>query len=321
MADKLLLPSDVTNHLQQIKICIMSILEAQWKTIEEIQDRNGNGKKYLYLINSGIIYYCLEKDGNHIISTTGPKGTSVEETDMKSRVSVNKNMQLVIENIQLLDEKIFICRVEDQNGAVKESKVHLKVYKAPDEPEITMEENGIQISDEAIQIGTCESNNGFPTPNITWYKNNTPLKNGKDGVVVTSQVIVKSNGLITVRSILSSPVEKSDVFSWFYCDVSYHLPKGSHMLESERRNITVDYPNTKVNLLVKSKSEMIKEGDIVELICKGDGNPQPQISLHRSAGSGKGLDMWFEGEISVKDYPEAASLWDRGEWAAIYCNG
>ncbi|CAJ0924958.1 unnamed protein product [Ranitomeya imitator] len=40
---------------------------------------------------------------------------------------------------------------------------------------------------------------------------------------------------------------------------------------------------------------------------------------HKSAGSGKGLDMWFEGEISVKDYPEA-SLWDWGEWAAIYCN-
>ncbi|XP_077106627.1 cell surface glycoprotein MUC18 [Ranitomeya variabilis] len=234
-----------------------------------------------YDSSDSTLQWLYEKDGNHMISTTGPKGTSIEETDMKSRVSVNKNMQLVIENIQLLDEKLFICRVEDQNGAVKESKVHLKVYKAPDEPEITMEENGIQISDEAIQIGTCESNNGFPTPNITWYKNNTPLKNGKDGVVVTSQVIVKSNGLITVRSILSSPVEKSDVFSWFYCDVSYHLPKGSHMLESERRNITVDYPNTKVNLFVKSKSEMIKEGDVVELICKGDGNPQPEISLHR----------------------------------------
>ncbi|CAJ0956798.1 unnamed protein product [Ranitomeya imitator] len=32
-----------------------------------------------------------------------------------------------------------------------------------------------------------------------------------------------------------------------------------------------------------------------------------------SPGSGKSLDMWFEGEISVKDYPEAASLWDKKE--------
>ncbi|KAM4016785.1 cell surface glycoprotein MUC18 [Anomaloglossus baeobatrachus] len=231
--------------------------------------------------STSTLQWLYEKNGNHIIYTNGPKGTSKEETDMKSRVTVNKNMQLVIENTKLMDEKLFICRIEDQNGAAKESKVHLKVFKAPDEPEIMMEENGIQITDEPIQIGTCESSNGYPTPNITWYKNSTELKNGKYGVLVTSQVVVKSNGLITVISILSTPVVKSDVFSWFYCEVSYNLPKGSYMKESEKKNITVDYPNTKVNLYVESQSEMIKEGDIVKLVCEGDGSPQPQISLHR----------------------------------------
>lgn len=32
-----------------------------------------------------------------------------------------------------------------------------------------------------LQIGTCEVKNGFPKPNITWYRNNTPLRTAQDG--------------------------------------------------------------------------------------------------------------------------------------------
>ncbi|KAG9482571.1 cell surface glycoprotein MUC18 [Eleutherodactylus coqui] len=227
------------------------------------------------------LQWLYEKEGNHILFTSGPRGTSIEESEMKSRIQIKRNTQLVIKDVQIRDEKLFICRVEDQNGEVKESQVHLRVYKTPDDPEITMEESGIQITDETVQLGECESKNGFPTPNITWYKNNTELKNGKDGVVILPQLTMLSNGLITVKSFLSGPVTKSDVYSVFYCDVTYLVPKGLFMKESEKKNITVDYPNTKVKLFLKSGSEMIKEGDVVELICLGDGNPQPEITLQR----------------------------------------
>ncbi|KAG8569535.1 hypothetical protein GDO81_014451 [Engystomops pustulosus] len=227
------------------------------------------------------VQWLYEKNGNHLILTTGPKGTSMEDSDVKDRVKVKKNMQLVIENVQIPDERLFICRIQDQNGLTKESKVQLRVYKTPDDPEITMEENGIPITDESVQIGSCQSKNGFPTPNITWYRNDTQMINEKNGVVVSTQITVESSGLIAVKSVLSSPVYMSDVYSTFYCEVSYHLPKGAYMKESGKRNITVDYPNTEVQIYVKSQHDMIKEGDEVELICKGNGNPQPQITLHR----------------------------------------
>ncbi|KAM3922251.1 cell surface glycoprotein MUC18 [Leptodactylus fuscus] len=228
--------------------------------------------------SAATLQWLYEKNGNHLILTTG---TTIEDSDMKDRVSVNKNMGLVIKNVQMQDEKLFICQVKDQNDEVKESKVHVKVYQAPEGPEITMEENGIQITDEAVQIGICETKNGYPTPNITWYRNSTQLRNGKNDVVVSTLITVLSNGLIAVKSALSSPVSKSDVYSEFYCEVSYDLPKGNFMKESGKGNITVYYPNTEVQLMIKSQSEMIKEGDEVQLICKGDGNPQPQISLYR----------------------------------------
>ncbi|CAJ0919316.1 unnamed protein product [Ranitomeya imitator] len=44
--------------------------------------------------------------------------------------------------------------------------------------------------------------------------------------------------------------------------------------------------------------------------------------LPKSAGSGKGLDMWFEGKISVKDYPEAVSFTSlKGNLSAGFCQG
>lgn len=33
------------------------------------------------------------------------------------------------------------------------------------------------------QIGVCEVKNGFPKPNITWYRNDTPLRTHGDGEI------------------------------------------------------------------------------------------------------------------------------------------
>ncbi|CAI9532522.1 unnamed protein product, partial [Staurois parvus] len=159
--------------------------------------------------------------------------------------------------------------------------MQLHVYKSPSEPELKMEQNGIPVSNEAVQIGTCESQNGFPAPVIKWYKNNSPLRDGKDGVEIRTQVSTGSTGLISVRSILLVPVKQSDASAFFYCDVSYSLPMGEHMLESERKNITVHYPTTSIKVYFRSPSEMIKEGDIVDLNCEGNGNPQPSYTLKK----------------------------------------
>lgn len=37
------------------------------------------------------------------------------------------------------------------------------------------------VSSPLLQIGTCEVKNGFPKPNITWYRNNMPLLGDQDG--------------------------------------------------------------------------------------------------------------------------------------------
>ncbi|XP_040181452.1 cell surface glycoprotein MUC18 isoform X2 [Rana temporaria] len=227
------------------------------------------------------LYVIPEDKGEKVqnILTAGPKGTIIENSELKSRIDLKNNSRLQIVNLQVKDNKQFICRVEFQNGVTKESRIQLHVYKSPSEPELKMEQNGIQVTDEAVQIGTCESKNGFPMPVIKWYKSDKPLRDAKDGVKIHTRVATGSDDLITVYSILLAPVQQSDASALFYCDVSYSLPLGDHMLESERKNITVHYPTTSIKVYFKSPSEIIKEGDTVDLICEGNGNPQPSYTL------------------------------------------
>ncbi len=44
------------------------------------------------------------------------------------------------------------------------------------------------LSSPFSQIGTCEVKNGFPKPNITWYRNNMPLRADQDGETCRHQI-------------------------------------------------------------------------------------------------------------------------------------
>ncbi|KAG8434554.1 hypothetical protein GDO86_012797 [Hymenochirus boettgeri] len=194
-------------------------------------------------------------------------------------MNVEKNGALVITDIRVQDERNLICRALEINGDQREEYIQLKVYKTPEPPEITMTENSFFMSDDIQEVGSCKSENGYPRSVITWYKNDLPLK--EDQGQISSQVIQESNGLYTIKSTLSLPIQQADNNAVFYCEVSYHLPNGDHMMESEMKNITVMYPSKNVKLYKASPPGPVKEGDNVELRCVGDGNVQPEKSYKR----------------------------------------
>ncbi|KAM9443204.1 cell surface glycoprotein MUC18-like isoform 8-T8 [Salvelinus alpinus] len=201
------------------------------------------------------------------------------------KISVNgmgnsSEVVLTIRDVKLEDELEFICQVNEMSAGSEEGRTMLKVFAPPDRPIITGEESGISVSNEnPSKMGSCEAKNGYPRPSITWYRDQSSLQNTPGEVSVVTLVTKESSGLYTVQSDLHLNVVKEDKDSFFYCEVSYLVPGGTKMTETNKINITVYYPTTSLDVWVESPKGSVKEGDTVEVHCHADGNPQPPFTF------------------------------------------
>ncbi|XP_029570341.1 cell surface glycoprotein MUC18 isoform X6 [Salmo trutta] len=201
------------------------------------------------------------------------------------KISVNgmgnsSEVVLTIRDVKVEDELEFICLVNGTSAGSDEGRTTLKVFASPDRPIITGEESGISVSNEnPSKIGSCEAKNGYPRPNITWYRDQSSLQNTPGEVSVVALVTKESSGLYTVQSDLHLNVVKKDKDSFFYCEVSYLVPGGTKRTETNKINITVYYPTTSLDVWVESPKGSVKEGDTVEVHCRADGNPQPPFTF------------------------------------------
>ncbi|XP_069546400.1 melanoma cell adhesion molecule b isoform X4 [Brachyistius frenatus] len=206
-----------------------------------------------------------------------------QSTPYTDRISVNvtrasKEIVLTISNVQVEDEVEFVCLITTLTDGIGEGRTKLRVFEAPNPPTIESVRTGISVNERhPSKIGVCEVKNGYPKPNITWYRNLTPLRNIPDELSVLSLITRESSGLYSVTSELRMKVVKEDEDADFYCEVTFFLPGATSMTETTRINVTVYYPATAVNIWVESPKGKIKEGDTIELHCRGNGNPLSSI--------------------------------------------
>ncbi|XP_078538305.1 cell surface glycoprotein MUC18 isoform X2 [Lissotriton helveticus] len=239
-------------------------------------------------------HWFFEKNGRTKISymgpDMGPDSTSILDTEYKDRITVLPNFTLVIREVTVQDERTFVCQIGAGVVGFAEGRTELRVFKAPEPPVIKPNTVGMLVTDEPDEkIADCSTRNGFPAPNITWYKGRTPLQQNEK-IHITTVITTESSGLFTVSSALYAPVHKQDREAQFYCEVNFRMPGMDRMMESDRVNITVYYPTETVTLTMESPQEPVKEGDTVTMVCEGDGNPAPQYSFHRVWESKDGED-------------------------------
>ncbi|XP_069395664.1 cell surface glycoprotein MUC18 isoform X2 [Paralichthys olivaceus] len=220
-------------------------------------------------------------------------------TEYSGRILVTPDPQgtvLTIQDVQLADEREFFCQVNGLAAGTAEGKTHLRVFAPPEAPVIEGVLTGISVTKEVpSKVASCEAKNGFPKPNITWYRNNVPLK-PDPGHVNVLILTWETKGLYSVQSTLEYKVVKEDKDARFSCEVSFSVPGAIRTVESNNVNVTVHYPTTMVELWKELPQGLVKEGDTVELRCQGDGNPPPFFNFSREQdnelyGSGNTLTL------------------------------
>ncbi|XP_062377764.1 melanoma cell adhesion molecule b isoform X2 [Sardina pilchardus] len=234
-----------------------------------------------------------------------------QDSSLAGRVTVDDStpgsVLLIVEPVQLEDELLFICSVNTPTEEAKEGRTQLRVFSKPEVPKIEGVHTGISVNEEdPSKIATCVVKNGYPLPNITWFRDRTPLYISEGVVGVANQVTRDTNNLYSVNSELFMKVKKEDKDVTFYCESSYFVPEGTRMTESGRIKITVHYPTTSVEIRQVLPKGQVKEGDTVEIRCFGDGNPTPPLTFKHN---GEDLD-----EGSLTDDQQGVVLRDVKRW-------
>lgn len=207
------------------------------------------------------------------------KGQS-EPGEYEHRLSLHgPGATLALSQVTPHDDRVFLCKSKQPRP--QDHYVELQVYKAPEEPTIQANVLGIHVDiQELKEVATCVGRNGYPIPQVIWYKNGRPLQEEENRVHIQSSQTVESSGLYTLKSVLSARLVKEDKDAQFYCELSYRLPSGNHMKESKEVTVPVLYPAEKVWVEVEPVGPL-KEGDHVTIRCLTDGNPQPHFTINK----------------------------------------
>ncbi|XP_055129449.1 cell surface glycoprotein MUC18 isoform X2 [Symphalangus syndactylus] len=225
-------------------------------------------------------WFTVHKEKRILIFRVRQGQGQSEPGEYQQRLSLqDRGATLALTQVTPHDERIFLC--QGKRPRSQEYRIQLRVYKAPEEPNIQVNAQGIPVnSKEPEEVATCVGRNGYPIPQVIWYKNGRPLKEEKNRVHIQSSQTVESSGLYTLQSILKAQLVKEDKDAQFYCELNYRLPSGNHMKESREVTVPVFYPTEKVWLEVEPVG-MLKEGDRVEIRCLADGNPPPHFSISK----------------------------------------
>uniref|UniRef100_A0A452VF21 Basal cell adhesion molecule n=1 Tax=Ursus maritimus TaxID=29073 RepID=A0A452VF21_URSMA len=206
----------------------------------------------------------------------------------QTALGLDSRGRLVLPEAQVGDEQHSVCVVRG-GAASTEATTELRMFAKPEATEVFPNKGILSVVDDSTQeIATCHSRNGNPAPQITWYRNGqrlrVPMEVNTEGYM-TSRTVREASGLQSLTSTLYLRLRKADRDASFHCSVSYHLPTGRRgRLDSPAFHLTLHYPTENVDFWVGSPSTTegwVREGDSVQLFCRGDGNPSMEYVFFR----------------------------------------
>ncbi|XP_058385517.1 basal cell adhesion molecule isoform X2 [Diceros bicornis minor] len=224
--------------------------------------------------------------------------------------------RLVLADAQVGDERDYVCVVQAGAADTAEATTQLRVFAKPEATEVSPNKGILSVMDDSAQeIATCNSPNGNPAPQITWYRNGqlleVPLEVNSEGYM-TTRTVREASGLLSLTSTLYLRLRKADRDASFHCSVRHRLPAGRQgRLDSPVFRLTLHYPTEHVQFWVGSPATTegwVREGDSVQLFCRGDGSPSPEYTFFRlQAEQEDVLKTDLQGNLTLEGVQRAQS--------------
>ncbi|XP_043755374.1 basal cell adhesion molecule [Cervus elaphus] len=265
-------------------------------------------------------YFMLEwflvdrSEVRHLLASAKLRGSELRDKVLNSRgrsppYQLDSRGRLVLPEAQVGDEHNYVCVVKAGAAGTAEATARLKVYVKPEAPEVSPYKGTLTVmSDFAEEIATCTSRNGNPVPQIVWYRNGqsltVPLEVNSEGYM-TIRTVREASGLLSSSSSLYLRLHKPDGEASFRCSAHYYLPAGQHgRLDSPSFSLNLHYPTEHVEFWLGSQSTAegwVREGDSVQLLCRGDGSPSPEYTFFRLQDKQEDvLKISLEGNLTLE---------------------
>ncbi|XP_036602564.1 basal cell adhesion molecule isoform X2 [Trichosurus vulpecula] len=259
-------------------------------------------------------WFVTDRSGNTslLVSAMGRMGALKKDGDSNLKPStpfqLHPNGSLQLLSAEMGDERDYMCQV---TGTAEKAQAtsHLRVLVTPEPPEVTPNRGTISVvDDKAHEIATCTSRNANPAPNITWYRDGEALEiptelNGE--LYTVSRTVREASGLHSLTSILYLRPKKADRLVAFHCRATYQMPNGQQgQQDAAPFHLTLHYPTENVQFWVASPAApggWVREGDTVNLLCRGDGNPTPEyiFTLKQGKKEEKSLQTNTNGNLTL----------------------
>uniref|UniRef100_UPI00398EBE57 basal cell adhesion molecule-like isoform X2 n=1 Tax=Pristiophorus japonicus TaxID=55135 RepID=UPI00398EBE57 len=238
--------------------------------------------------NVMVEWFIMDKNGKRqrIAYKDATSSMLDPDTGYSDRVTMDNDYTLAISRVEVMDERAFLCQVIAGAAGSQEGKSELKVYDAPEHPEVTSNRATLSVTEQhPSEIGTCTSRNGYPAPSIVWYKDGEILPtvtNHNENMYMIPRVVKEASGLYTVSNNLYYKLSKVDKDSEYHCQVRYQMMNGKQRSkDSEKFKISLHYHTEAVTFNLGT-SATIKEGDDVRLHCSADGFPPVDYIFYRA---------------------------------------
>ncbi|XP_052350683.1 basal cell adhesion molecule-like isoform X2 [Oncorhynchus keta] len=106
---------------------------------------------------NNIVEWFIEEGGTRkrvaFRSVSGGEGKSDEGTRLSDRVTMGRDFSLTISPVTVEDQLPFYCQVTAGPAGVGEAITQLKVFFAPEMPEVTGSNQAISVGDSSTQVG------------------------------------------------------------------------------------------------------------------------------------------------------------------------